>query len=250
MALAACNLQISTKAEARDQWHRRYTLAHGGTLEIRNTNGIIRLDAGDGPAIDVTADRVVQAATDQAAKEALAAFEIAETVAPDRVTLDSTTRNSGGNLFLNLNRRVEYHVTLPRDTNVRLETTNGDINLGGLHLTGTFRAETTNGRIRATGLENTVEAGTTNGTISLEIARLGENGVSCETTNGTVELAVPADVNARLSARVTNGAIRTDGLALNVSEQSRRRLDATLGSGGPPIKLETTNGAIRVSAAK
>jgi hypothetical protein len=35
---------------------------------------------------------------------------------------------------------------------------------------------------------------------------------------------------------------------MTVSEDSRRRFDATIGSAGPPIKLETTNGAITVAA--
>ncbi len=238
------------RAEARDQWQRQYTLAEGGTLEIRNTNGLIHLDPGDGTKVEVTADRIVRAGTDQAAKDALTAFEIQERVSPDHITLDSTSHGSGSSLLSNLSRRVDYHVRIPRGANVRLETTNGDIEEAGPRLTGTFHATTTNGRIRASGLENSAQATTTNGVITLQMSKIGDDGVSCETTNGKIELAVPPGTNARVSARVTNGAIRTEGLSLNVSDQSRRRLDATLGSGGPPIKLETTNGTIELTAAR
>lgn len=244
LVLSGCNVDISLKAEARDQWRRHYTLAPGGTLEIRNTNGLIEIEPAEGDAIDITADRVVQAATDQAAKEALAAFEIQETTGPDHVSIDSTPRG-GSNLMIKMNRRVEYHVRLPRATNLRLATTNGHIEVRG-PLSGTFRAETTNGRIQAAGLENSAKASTTNGEISLQINQIGEDGVSCETTNGKIELLMPPNLNARLSARVTNGGIRAEGLALNVSEKSRRRLEATIGSGGPSINLETTNGGIEV----
>jgi hypothetical protein len=64
---------------------------------------------------------------------------------------------------------------------------------------------------------------------------------------GRISLAVPKTANAELSARVSNGAISSEGLDLRVSEQSRRRLDGRLGTGGPMIRLETTNGAIRVT---
>ena len=53
-------------------------------------------------------------------------------------------------------------------------------------------------------------------------------------------------IKARLSARVTNGAIKADGLDVAVSEQSRRRLDGTIGGGGPLIRLQTTNGAVQI----
>jgi hypothetical protein len=35
-------------------------------------------------------------------------------------------------------------------------------------------------------------------------------------------------------------------LTVAVAEQSRRRLDGTLGGGGPLIRLETTNGAVQI----
>jgi len=249
LVLSACNLHLSTQAEARDQWQRHYTLAAGGTLEVLNTNGVIEIDSTAGNAVDITADRVIQAATDQAAKDALAGFEIKETIQPDHIALDSSNRG-GMNLVVNMTRRVDYHIRAPYSANVKLSTTNGDIQLAGPHVFGTLRAQSTNGRIRATGLENSASATTTNGTVTLDVVKLGEDGISCETTNGMISLTLPPGVNARLSARVTNGAITQEGFNLAVSEQSRRRLDGTIGSGGPPIRLETTNGAIQIRASK
>jgi hypothetical protein len=246
LGLAGCNLDLSSGAEARDQWQRQYKLPPGGTLELRNTNGVVRFEVTDEEGIDVRAVRIVRANSDQAAKEALAAFEIRETVGGDRVAIDST--NSGAGLTFSLQRRVEYVIRVPRWTNLKVETTNGDIEVGGGRVTGTFQAGTTNGGIRALGLENTAAASTTNGQIHLEIAKITDNGVSCETTNGAIELTVPPDINARLSARVTNGSINTEGLTLGVSEKSRRRLDGAIGRGGPTITLETTNGSIDVRA--
>ena len=243
--LSACHLDLSDRAEARDQWQRHYTLARGGTLEIRNTNGLIHIEPGAGDGIDVTADRIVRAPDDAAAKDGLAHFEIQETVSPERVTLDSTNRNAALNL-VNLSRRVEYHVKVPEWANITLNTTNGEIEVTGPRLTGTFHASATNGQISATGLENNATVETTNGTVTLDVSKLGEDGLSCETTNGGIAVTVPASIKARLSARVTNGAISADGLTVAIAEQSRRRLDGTLGGGGPLIRLETTNGAVDI----
>lgn len=243
-SLSACNLDVSLRAEAKDQWKRHYMIAKGGTLEIRNTNGLIRIEPGDG--VDVTADRIVQAGTDQAAKDALSGFEIQESASPDHVLIDSAGRK-GLNLSVNLSRRVEYHVRAPEWMNVRLATTNGDIHVEP-KLTGKFQAEATNGRITAQGLEGSADASTTNGTITLDVAKISDGGISAETTNGAITLSVPPAANAHLSARVTNGAIRPEGLNLTVTDSGRRRLEATLGAGGPAVTLETTNGAITIRA--
>ena len=101
--VTACNVQISMQAEARDQWQRRYTLAEGGTLEIRNTNGLIQVEPTSGNEVEITADRIVKAATDEAAKDELAKWDIEQTATPDRIAID-TTKN-GINYVLHLNRR-------------------------------------------------------------------------------------------------------------------------------------------------
>jgi hypothetical protein len=245
-AVTGCNLSITNRAEARDQWQRHYTLAKGGTFAIRNTNGLVHLESSDKPDIDVTADRIVQAGTDAAAREALSGFEIAETVSPDRVALDSSTHATG--LLLNLSQRVDYRVRVPEWANIEIDTTNSDVQLEGPRHTGTFRAEATNGRITAVGVANGARIGTTNGEISVSVDKLGDDGLTCTTTNGAILVRLARDLGARLTARVTNGAVKADGLDMTVSEESRRRLDATVNGGGPTVKLETTNGAIRISA--
>jgi len=243
--VAGCNLRISTNAEAKDQWQRRYTLKEGGTLEIRNTNGLIHVEPVDGNSVDISADRIVEAPTDQGAKDGLASFEIQETVGPDHIKIDSTRRGSG---LLNLQRRVDFHIRIPRSANLSVETSNGNVELVGSRLSGTFKATATNGRIRAEGLENSAAVETTNGTIDVSVSKLGDDGLSCGTTNGTIDVTLPSDVKAHLSARVTNGTIAQEGLQLSASEQSRRRLDATINGGGPLVRLETTNGRIRLKA--
>ena len=248
LAVGGCTLNLSNKAEARNQWQRHYTLAQGGTLDVRNTNGIIRIEPADGNTVEITADRVVQAATDEAARDGLAKFDIRETVAPDHIAIDSSNRGPG--VMLNLSRHADYHIRVPQWTNLTLETTNGTIDLAGPRLSGTFHAETTNGSITAVGLENNTTAETTNGAVTLEVTRLGDEGLTVTTTNGAIAVALPTNLKARISARVTNGTISPQGIDLAVSEQSKHRLDGTIGGGGPSIKLETTNGGIQIKGAK
>ena len=238
--LAGCNLELSTDVEAKDEWTRSYQLTPGGTVTIKNGNGKIEVNGGDGSTVSIVAERIVKASTEALAKEQLALLEMKEDVASDRVSVDSSTRG----LSVNVSRRINYKVTMPKGASVSLVGSNGDIlvtNVGG-----TVSAEASNGRITATSLQNGAKVSTTNGTIELTFDRVGDAGITAETTNGTIDVSLPKTTNADLSARITNGAISNEGLDLKVSEQSRRRLDGTLGSGGPSIRLEATNGAITV----
>lgn len=239
-SLAGCNLQLSTDVEAKDEWSRTYSLMEGGSLSIKNGNGRIEVVGGDGAFVKVTAERIVKAGTEAAAKEQLALLEMNESVTKDKVSIDSSTRG----LTINVSRRVNYKVTMPIGATLSLVSTNGDIVVTGVG--GAFSAEASNGRITATGLKGSAKVATTNGLISLTFDRVAEGGISAETTNGTINLSIPKASNAELTARVSNGAISNEGLDIQVSEQSRRRLDGKLGSGGPSIRLETTNGAITV----
>ena len=72
-------------------------------------------------------------------------------------------------------------------------------------------------------------------------------GLTLTTTNGGVTFDVPDGYSAELEARTTNGGIRVDFPITVQGSLSRRYVNATLGSGGAPIKLTTTNGGISVS---
>ena len=237
---AACG-HLGPRAEVREDWTRSYTIARTATFEIRNTNGRIRVEAGSGDTIDVTATRTVRAPSEAQARTALADYTNTESVTPARVRLESHHRFM---FLINRSLSVDYLVRAPAWANITLKSTNGDIDVSGLG--GLFRGDATNGRIAARSLEGSADVEATNGDIELEFVRLAEGGVRSSTTNGAITIIVPRDVKARVSARVTNGSISTSDLPLQASEQSRRRLEATIGGGGPAVRLESTNGEIRV----
>ena len=238
--LAACGLNLSTDVEAKDEWTRSFQLTPNGAVTIKNGNGKIEVIGGDGSSVNIVAERIVKASTEAAAKEQLTLLEMKEDVADDRVSIDSSTRG----ISINVSRRINYKVTMPKGASLTLVSSNGDIKV--TNVGGTFSAEASNGQIIATGLQSGAKVTTSNGVIELTFDKVGDGGITAETTNGTIELSVPKSTNADFSARIQNGAISNEGLDLKVSEQSRRRLDGTLGTGGPAIKLEATNGAITI----
>jgi DUF4097 and DUF4098 domain-containing protein YvlB len=232
----------SQKAEVKDEWRRSYTLSRGATFEIRNTNGQIRVEASDRDTVDVVAVRTVKAPSEAQAKATLEDLVITETVTSSGVSLRS--RNEGFSFMLNRSRRVDYTVRAPRWMNVTLDSTNGGIEVTGTG--GPLRAESTNGEITGTSLQGGAVVETTNGDVRLEFVKLDASGVRSSTTNGSIDISLPRDTKASLSAKVTNGSITASDFTLTTTEQSRRKLEATIGGGGPTVRLSTTNGAIQV----
>jgi DUF4097 and DUF4098 domain-containing protein YvlB len=126
-------------------------------------------------------------------------------------------------------------------------TTNGSVSVEDA--SGEFRASTTNGGVHVSRFEGRLAAETTNGNIRLDGLTF-KDGISAETTNGSITLAIasPEALNANLSARTTNGHITVDfPVTLKSLTQSKHRVEARIGEGGPEISLETTNGSIKIT---
>ena len=115
-------------------------------------------------------------------------------------------------------------------------------------LTGKIDAETTNGGIVAREVGGPIEATTTNGGVEVELTQVARGGVKLECTNGGIKLRLPSDAAATISASVANGGIDADGLKLETTDSSRRSLEARMNGGGPMIKIEGTNGGIKLAA--
>jgi DUF4097 and DUF4098 domain-containing protein YvlB len=126
-------------------------------------------------------------------------------------------------------------------------TTNGSVTVE--NASGELRASTTNGGVHVSRFEGKLKAETTNGNIRLDGLTF-KDGLSAETTNGSITLAIasPDTLNANLVARTTNGHITVDfPMTLKSLAQSKHRVEARIGEGGPEISLETTNGSIKIT---
>ncbi len=240
--LTACELTTASfRTEARDQWDRTFTLAANGQFELENTNGGIEVERTDGSQVQVQAERIARASSEEAARELLKKVDIVVDAGENRVRLRTKTPpgwNLGG-------VEVKYLVRVPAGIAVKVENTNGRVRLNGLD--GPVEATTTNGGVSGQGLSGRVRASTTNGGVDLTVTAVHPDGVELSTTNGGVSLTLPATARADISASCTNGSISTSGLSVETTESSRRRLEGRLNGGGPRVRLETVNGGVRLS---
>jgi hypothetical protein len=243
LALVACDVSLGDLAgRATDEWTRTYQLSPGGEVRIGNTNGRIEVEGVDASTVEVRAERIARAATDEGARELLPRIGIKEDVKPDRVSIE-TERMSG--LMVGARFEVRYHVRAPRNAVIDVSNTNGAVSVIGL--AGHVSATTTNGSVTTKDLSGAVDAHTTNGSVNVDVATVKSERIALRTTNGSVTLNLPDDARADVTASWTNGGIRiSDAVKIDVSERSRRRFEGRMNGGGAPIELRTTNGGIRI----
>ena len=142
---------------------------------------------------------------------------------------------------------VAYELQVPRKADLSVDATNGGINIGDVR--GRIDAHTVNGGIQLNDVGGDIRGETVNGGLHVELA--GEKydgpGLDLKTVNGGVTLRVPSNFSGELDARTANGGIAVD-FPITVSGLiNRRQLTATLGSGGPRLRLSAVNGGITIA---
>lgn len=140
---------------------------------------------------------------------------------------------------------VSYHVFAPRGTDVTARTHNGGIAIEGM--TGRVDVAAQNGGLTIRNTGGNVRGRTTNGGISVSLTgtRLDGRGVDLETTNGSITLTLPEPFDAELEASTVNGSVDVD-YPITMQGRIGRNIRATLGRGGAPVWLRTTNGGVRI----
>lgn len=142
---------------------------------------------------------------------------------------------------------VSYEIQVPRNARLTVDATNGGIVVEDVR--GTIDAETTNGGLVFHDVAGTVRGRATNGGVIVEVAgdRWQGTGLDVATTNGGVRLLLPTDYSADLEARAINGGISIDfPVTVQGLVNSRREIRGTIGSGGPPLRVSTTNGGVQI----
>jgi putative adhesin len=246
----ACDVQVREggdvefgifSAQATQEWSRTYPLPAGGQIEVANLNGPIDVIQGlAGGSVEVRADIMAKALTDDGAKEILSKGKIEEAVSSGRVKIETVVPRRVHGSY-----QVRYKVTVPPGVVTHLSATNGPVKSTGF--TGTLKVSVVNGRIDLSGIGGALDAAGVNGSVSVKLASVSAP-VRLEATNGRLTFELPKASKANLSARVVNGGLNVIGL--EVAEQRRNRiisLETTLNGGGPPIELRTTNGRMSIT---
>lgn len=244
-------------ADYREDFSKTLPLKAGERFSLENVNGSVTVSTWKEDKVEIKA---VKVARDD--EKDLKDVEIRVDQSAGAVSVKAIWPK----FRLHFNVNVDFDIKVPEGVILdKVETVNGGVDVTGRYgratvettngtvtvedASGELKADTTNGGIQVNRFEGKLQAETTNGNIRLEGLTF-KDGIAAETTNGSITLAIasPETLNANLLARTTNGHITVDfPVTLKNLSQSKHRVEAKIGQGGPEISLETTNGSIKIT---
>lgn len=227
-----------------DDWGKRFcsieerTIQAGGVIRVKaEPNGSVTVIGTDGNQIQLTAKIQARGRTDERARELGEAVRIVQNQTSIEAQGSKTTSREYWS--------VSYELRVPRTSDLWVRSQNGGIQVTDVN--GEMDLGTVNGGLTLSGLSGNVRAETTNGgvDVALEGRRWQGAGLTVRTVNGGVDLSIPERYSAELETGTVNGGLDFD-FPITVRGRLNRRLTATLGEGGPPIRVTTTNGGVSV----
>ncbi len=219
---------------------REYTLPPGPLTVDGGRNGGIRVEGWDRNEIGIQA--IVTARGRDEAEAARLASEVQVQAGGGKVM--STGPSTQGRASWS----VSYRIRVPRQNDLDLSANNGGISI--VEVAGTIRFDTTNGGVRLSDVGGDVRGATRNGGVAIALGgrQWDGTGLDVETRNGGVTLSIPDGYNADLTTRTVNGGFRTEfPLTLQGELTARNGISTTLGAGGAPVSVRTTNGGVRIN---
>lgn len=229
------NRQV-THCEIREQ-----TLPSAGTLSVdAGMNGGVSVKGWDQTSVLVRA-KVEASGLDEASAAGLAS----------QIHIDSSAGQvsaNGPEQARDAGWSVSFEIFVPKQGDLTLKAHNGGIAISDVR--GNIRFDTMNGGVSLKRLAGNVEGKTMNGGLSIELAgsRWDGNKLDARTTNGGVNITMPENYSAHFETATVNGHLNFS-FPLTVRGEINRSLSTDIGSGGPTIHVETTNGGVNVKRA-
>jgi len=261
----------SEKAEVTETLH--FDTPSDRTLRIDNANGRTRVVGEERDDVEVEVHKVARAESEDGAKRLLQDIQLQSTGQPSSLELEVVTPGRW-----NRRGRVDLEVRVPRQLAIEVSASNGRVGIYGIRaavrvrssngkvrledligsadvtatnavvfcrcLRGRLTARSSNGNIKLEEHRGSVDASTSNGLISVDVEELASEGVQLATSNGRIVLDLPEEVDGDVDLRVDNGVIRNARTLCRCTRDTTGRVRGTLGAGGTPIRLRTSNGSI------
>lgn len=225
---------------------REMSVPNTGRLEVDAApNGGIRITAWD--RADILVRAKVEAWGDSDSESTSRMNQVQISTSGARVKADGPTSTTFGIKTGDQKWSVSYEAFVPRKLDLKLDSVNGGIHVDNVQ--GNLAFKTVNGGISLAGVNGTVKGETVNGGVHVDIAgtKWEGTGLELETVNGGVDLTVPSSFAANVHAETVNGGMHSEIEGAVVQGKfGPKKMDLTVGGGGPRVNVSTVNGGVRI----
>jgi DUF4097 and DUF4098 domain-containing protein YvlB len=241
--------------EKTEEFREAYEVSPGTKLQVINVNGDIELKKWDKDYVEVHATKKTNRDRDELAKVRV------EVVTGDELEIRTEYLEKNAHVSVDYRVRVPGHVVVQKVStsngdielketkgDTKVMTSNGDVDLKDV--VGILQVQTANGDIDIRGATVIIEARTSNGDILAQIRQILDGGVEIATSNGSIDLFVSGKLNADLNCTTSMGEVSIDDIGLQSRFTTRTgssvQLRGLIGKGGALIRVQTSNGDIRL----
>jgi hypothetical protein len=255
------------RVEDSEKSQRTFSFSGNDTrrLLVDNVDGFVHVSGASGPSVQVSVAKRIRAVSDSAMAEAKrdVKLDMDQQGNSVRVYVDGPFRtkdgmNYRGDDYYGYRVTYDFEVQVPPDTELVVKTVSGQIEIR--KTTGDFTITGVNGGIDMQEVAGTGVVRTVNGPVKASFTKNPAKPCEFRSVNGTLDVYFQPGLNADLSFKTFNGGIYTDFDVVtrptapsteNVNGKFLYRVDgrhmtARTGSGGPELKFDTVNGAIRL----
>lgn len=247
--LLAC-LMLSLTAMAQDFQHS-YSLGAGGSINVRNISGDVKVTGYDGQVVVVTG--------------------VKEGRNSDKVSIED--QSSGNTIDVrarypercnDCDASVRFEVKVPRGLAYRfnsISSVSGDVDVAGVSgeltaksvsgnvavndVSGSVHASSVSGNVRVGKVAGTANAKSTSGNVEVEIVSLeGAGNMDFGSVSGDVRVKLPGNLDAEVSLSTMSGDLKTDfPLTIEKSKHGAgQKANGRLGGGARNLKMSTVSG--------
>ena len=263
IAIAGCGINIGSGSNAKFQRtdELQSPLKPGSTVIVKTSFGSINIHADAVTQCFVSADITLQAPTKSEAEQ------IAE-----KVSIGLERRGNKLNIKVNKPRvsnnrsvAVSFDITVPRQTDIKCDTSYGSIKLAGIggnisaktsfaaitanDLNGIIALKTSYGSITGRNITSSkFDAHSSFGSINIDFSNQSPSDLKAKlnTSYGSITVAAPPDFTGQVDLVTSFGSTKTD-LPLTVTgELSGNRITGQIGQGTGELDIKTSFGAINV----
>lgn len=272
--LVVC-LLLSSLSLSADEWNKSFKVSGKPELRINAHDGSVEVNSWDQKEIQIHVETVGWRIAENEVR-------IIDHQLGDRVEVELLTPKyhwgfSFGHRSIRVDVKVPRELTLNlrtgdgsiRSTNLRgdLQLSSGDGAIKGLELEGDLRVNTGDGSIELNGIDGKLTANTGDGNVNVSgrfddlDVRTGDGSIRVEaekgsrvseswsfnTGDGSVDLRLPENISAELDARTGDGSIDVSFPVLMSGSIRRDHMHGKINDGGPPLRIRTGDGSIRLS---
>lgn len=243
----------SDRSTDRDAFTWSGKIPEGRWITVHNLNGTVEVSATTGDKVEVTATKHVRRGDPEYVRFEVRKFgPSGQDVSICALWGENSDCDEDGYHGRNSGRGgrenevwVEFQVKVPKGVKVGAHSVNGEVRVEDV--ASEVEAESVNGSVAVSSLSGPVNATTVNGSVRASMGKFDLNSdLQFSSVNGTVVAEFADDINAEVDLSTVNGRFLTDFPVTISGRIDPKRLRATLGKGGPRIRLSTVNGNVEL----